>query len=91
MSITKAMFGSLIVGIEDDPIEPAVRIYIDARYLCRYILVTPSAGEDARRSWGTSGFVYTRIPDDVEIFVDDEEIQKVARASSDTNSKEVLQ
>lgn len=74
MSIASTLLGRLIVGVEPDEEEtelaeehqkPVVRVYLDARYLNRYVL---AAGTDAKRlyndgNWGDSmGHTFMQVP-----------------------------
>lgn len=56
---------TLIVGVEDDPDEPGLlRVYIQARSLWRYVLVSdPAEQERVRRAWGSSRHLFMPSPD----------------------------
>lgn len=72
MSVIGYAFGTsvLVVGVEPDPVEvdesgePLTRVYIDARYLNRYVLVNAVDGEAIRRAWGAQHLVIDRPPAD---------------------------
>ena len=69
----------LIVGVEPDPEEPDLtRVYIDARYLCKYVLCSGESAESVRRAWGSSGHHVT-CPTPESYYVDDEQLAHIAR------------
>lgn len=68
---------TLIVGVEQDPDEPDLtRVYVGARYLCRYVLVSGDDAERAKRAWGSSQHCTTPMPD--AYYVDDEQLARIA-------------
>lgn len=66
-SIVDYLMGSavLITGVEDDPEPGLLRVYIDGRYLWRYVLVSgPAEQEKVRRAWaGAMGHLTMPRPD----------------------------
>lgn len=64
--------GRLIVGVEDDVEEPGlVRIYLDARYEWRYVLVDQAEAEKVRYAWGGVNHLTTRLPKGTPVYVDE--------------------
>lgn len=53
----------LVTGIEPDEEEGLTRVYINARYLGIYVVVSTEAGEQLRRAWG-HGHLCINVPDD---------------------------
>lgn len=62
---------TLVVGIEDTP-DGALKVYIDARYLRRYVVATdPDEIAEVRRAWNSStGHVFMRTPPPEVVMVD---------------------
>lgn len=78
MSALGALFGvpgasRLLVGIETDDQEPDMtRLYIDARWQNRYILVTRDEGDRIERQWGSGQHMFIDIPDDALVYLSTE-------------------
>lgn len=53
----------LVTGIEPDEEEGLTRVYINARWLGIYVVVSTQTGEELLRSWG-SGHMFLTVPDD---------------------------
>lgn len=52
----------LVTGIEpDDEEKDRTRVYIDARYLGIYVLVSTQTGEELRRTW--TGHMFIHVPE----------------------------
>lgn len=69
-SVFSSLMGRLVTGIEDDVEEDAVRVYIDARWQNRYVLVGKAEGERLRREWGSIHHMFVKLPDDAIILED---------------------
>lgn len=73
MTLFEALLGlpsrtHLITGIEDDPDESdRMRVYIDARYLNRFVLVDTAQGEALRARWGAF-HTFVDLPEDATIY-----------------------
>lgn len=71
-----AIFGTepatLLVGLDEDGPDGALKVYLGARYKRVYILVSDEAEKETfRRAWGTGGHVWmTPIPADDLLHVD---------------------